>query len=92
MTVIALAIETNFCLNNAVERYDTPEEAVQRFIKDLVLEEGEVITMLLASVLIDETTSAEEAQLFAQAVERTFEATVPEWFAEGYFGDESEPV
>ena len=84
MTIVSLAIETNFSLNNAVVQYDTPEEAAKRFIKDLTLEEGEVITMILASTLDDGIIKPEEGQQFAREVELIFEAAVPEWFAEGY--------
>jgi hypothetical protein len=84
MTIVALAVETNFSLNNGVENCETPKEAAQRFIKNLVLEEGEEINMILASVLVDDNTSVEEGQAFALEVERAFEAAMPLWFAEGY--------
>jgi hypothetical protein len=84
MTVVALAIETTRSLNNAIERATDPKEAVKAFIRDIDMVEDEVITMILATVLEDEFTTADEAREFEREVELAFEAAVPELFAEGY--------
>lgn len=84
MTVVALAIETTRSLNNAIERANDPKEAAKAFIRGIDIVDDEVITMILATVLEDETTSAEEAREFERQVELAFEAAVPELFAEGY--------
>lgn len=84
MNVIAIAIETTHSLNGSVERVKTPQEAVKSFVRDLKMEDGEWITLILATVLDDEHTTKEQALELQKEVERLFEAAVPELFHPQY--------
>lgn len=86
MTIVALAVETSHNLHNSIVVADSPEDAAAQLHLNLALEEGEVIFLLCADVLLPDGSN-EDPQEYSNAVLDLFEQTAPELFADGYFED-----